>query len=479
MNLNKDNIIKFEEIEKRMHSLNKKFLTINENLANLNNNLLNLQEFVENTETFNSFEIKNFDHGKRGYYYLSFDRVYFLCKKNCLTKFKITVNTHFYTNGDTYTATLYMMLNSSSISKAFYSFPVEFSENTEHTFTYEHYFYPTKEDNYILIRINCNSSNYNANLEINSVNIEATGRNIMFLNRKNDFRVYISKNNYYLTKNTSDGGYYLKTPINGVDLDLPFTQIPNLIPESVPIYNNRYYSFNYTYMPKINYNSVTEKYEIDDTVDFFVFCVNTSSIITSGITNPPSGVASLVNWINRGWVYVVGHPGNNDIEPRNLAFVNTSSASYNLPGLTNSGSSTSSTAFISLNGVNITGNWVSNVPVFAKDWEDNPNNPYMCVATDRFADSYFFNAREATYSIYLGKGIQPNAYSQPDGSINVYMRWLDKVYKKVLIYNSSTSQYELSPNIIEYDNTWEILEGYTTDYFICNNNGIWSYEETI
>lgn len=96
MNLDENNIIKFEEIEKRIHSLSKNFSKINENLINLNNNLTNLQEYVENTETFNSFDIKNFDHGKKGYYYLSFDRIYFLCKKNCLTKLKITVNTNFF-----------------------------------------------------------------------------------------------------------------------------------------------------------------------------------------------------------------------------------------------------------------------------------------------------------------------------------------------------------------------------------------------
>lgn len=475
MNLDENNIIKFEEIEKRIHSLSKNFSKINENLINLNNNLTNLQEYVENTETFNSFDIKNFDHGKKGYYYLSFDRIYFLCKKNCLTKLKITVNTNFFSPGTTYIATMYMMLNEVAIAKAFHSSTFEFSENTSHSFVYEHYFYPTKENNYINIRINLNSSDFNANLEITSINIEATGRNIMFLNRKNDFRVYISKNNYYMTKNTNDGGYYLKIPVNEVDLTLPFTKIPNLIPANVGTYNKRYYSYNHTYMPKISYNSATGKYEIDDSVDFFVFCVNTGSLVTSGTTDPPSDVASLVDWVNKGWVYEVGHPGNTDINPRNLAFVHTASTGTNRAGLTNSDPYNSSNVFIKLNGENISENFVSNVPVFAKDWEDNPNNPYMCIATNEFGENYFFNAREATYSVYLGKGIQTNAYFQSDGSINVYMRWLDKVYKKILIYNFSTSQYELSPNITEYNNTWEILEGYGTDYFICNNNGLWSY----
>ncbi|MDD4110504.1 MAG: hypothetical protein PHS54_03005 [Clostridia bacterium] len=471
MSLEKDTVIKLEEIEKRMHSLNKKLTTINDNLSL---NLTNLQEYVENTETFNTFEVKSFDQGKRGYNYISFDKIFFLCKKGCLTKMNITVNARFFSTGATYTATLYMMSNTSILSNAFYTSSVDFSEETEHTFNYEYYFYPTREDNYIYIRINCsNSDANNSNLEIININIDATGRNILFLNRKNDFRVYITKDYYYITKNTFDGGYYLKAPSIGVDLTSSFTQIPNLIPANVAIYNNRYYSFNYTYMPKINYNSLTEKYEIDDTVDFFVFCVNTSGLITSGIANPPIGVPSLINWTSRGWVYSVGHPGNYDEEPRNLAIVY--SASSNRPGLMNSDTYTSSSVFLTLNGIAISNHWVSNVPVFAKDWEDNPGNPYMCVATNKWGENYFYNAREATYSVALGKGIQTNAYLQTDGSINVYMRWLDKVYKKILIFNTSTSQYELSQTVTEYDNSWEILEGYSNDYFICNNNGGWSY----
>jgi hypothetical protein len=524
MSLSNDSTIKLEEIEKRMHSLNKKVLSnlstlnettatvdslsnqieningavlnnennisslddglislsnnmdeVNNNLSELNNQLLNLQEVVENTETFNFFDIQNFDYNKKGFGGVSWDRIHFLCEKSSLVKLKVTVNTHLYSTGSTYTSTLYLMLNSLPTGTAILSETTSFAGHKDYTFSFEYTFYPTQEHNFINFRLTSSSTNSDlCNLEIKSVNIEATGRNIVFLNRKSDFKVFISKDYYYITKNKTNGGYYLKVPTSNVNLNSTFTLIPNLIPAEVSSYTNKYFPFNYTYLPKIVFNSSTSKYEIDHSETAFVFCINTNNLVTSGFTNPANGTL-LTSWSTRGWVYSLSHPSENGAAPRCLGFAYTASLTgAALAGMSISRESTTHT-YLSLNGTAVTGNWVSNVMVFAKDWEDNPNQPFMSVATNEYGQSFFFPALASDYIVDLGKGYQVNAYLQPDNSVTIYLRWLNKVYKKTLIFNILTSKYELSENVVEYDNTSEILEGYSTDLFVCDVNGNWSY----
>lgn len=351
-----------------------------------------------------------------------------------------------------------------------------FSGDKDYTFVFEYQFYPAQEYNFLNLRLTSSTTNADlASLEIKSINIEASGRNIIFLNRRNDFKLYISKNYYYITKNKIEGGYYLKTPTSNVNLNATFALIPNLIPEGVSSYKNRYYPFNYTYIPKINYNSATSKYEIDNSTTHFAFCINLSNLVMSGSPNPPSGTL-LTQWSARGCVYSLSHPGDNGLAPRGLGFAYTGSLTGNAsPGVSLSGDSGVVNTVLSLNGATVTGNWVSNVVVFAKDWEDNPNRPIMTVATNEHGKSFFFPSISSDYNIYLGKGYQANAYLQPNGDINIYLRWINKVYKKNLVFNSLTSRYELSENITEYDNASEVLEGYSTDLFICDNSGNWSY----
>ncbi len=516
MDNEKDVVIKFEEVEKRIHSLNKKITTNSESINSANDSISSMQESIisnENDisslqsdvgsinssistintsltllseeleslqssgdEVFNCYEGRSFYFNKRGYNFVFSDRIYFLCNKSSKIKVNVSIDTNLYSTGATYNAIMYLMVNSTTYAKAVLSSSVSYSESTDHTFTFEYEFYPPQENNFLHFIMNSGNSNASlGNAKICSIKISAIGKNLIFLNRNNSFKAYISKNNYYLTKNSSNGSYYLKIPSSSVDLSSTFTQIPDLIPANVPSYANKYFPFNYQFLPKISYNSNTSLYEIDDTVDFFLFCIGINTLITSGATNPASGVASLVNWTVKGWEYSVGHPGNNDLNPRNLAITNSGNVTTCLPGLTNSDSSTSNAIMLSLNGTTVTGLWVANTVVFAKNWEDVSNNPYMCVATDQYGENYFFPARNASYKVSVGKGKQVNAYLQTDGSITIYMNWLRKVYKKTLIYNSETSQYELSNTVTLFDETSEILEGYGTDYFICDLNDNWSY----
>lgn len=477
MSLEKDTLIKFEEIEKRIHSLNKKITTtksdlteMNSSLVVLNNQLLNLQDFVENTETFNFYDQKTFVHGKKGYSTVLFDKINFLCKKNALTNVKISVSVHFAASTLlTYPGTFYIMLNSYPASTAIYSETFSFSREKDITFNFEYTFYPTQEANYFIPRITMSSATSYLSIELLNIDIEMTGRNIVFLQRNTDFKLYITKDNYYITKNVAGGGLYLKTPVSNVDIST-FTEIPNVMPDAA-IYSS-YYPFNYTYIPKLAYDSETSKYTIDDSVDYFVFCVNTSGAVFASKKDPLS-TDTLAGWSARGWIYTLGHP-NRDYS-QFVASVYSGSATGNFyPGI-QIGLPLTATQ-LTLNGVKISGPWVSNCAVFAKNWEDNLDSPFMCVATDESGNSFLFPSASTTYIVPLGKGYQVNAYLQADGSVTVYMRWLNTVYKKTLIFNSETSQYELTPNVVEYTNTTEILEGYTTDLFIRDNTGNWTYQ---
>jgi hypothetical protein len=482
MSLEKDAIIKFEEVEKRIHSLNKKTLNNTENIKSISETTTSLEgqlavlndkiDLVSKKETFNTFDRRLIHTRKPGFDIFSLDRIYFLCSKSSMVKLNITLTVRFHSTAE-YTATLYHVLNSNNVVNNFGAFAVTYNGYLEHIFNCEYEFYPRQENNYIFIQLRTGNTNpANARAELVRVNVSAQGRNIIFLNRSNEFKVFVSKNYYYLTKNIISGGSYLLAPSNNVNLFAPFAPIPPLVSEGISLYDNRYLPYNYTYMPNIVYNSTTNKYEIDHSIPFFAFCVVPSSLVASAAANPPPATQNVTPVTTKGWTYVVGHPGNNDLTPRNFAIVN--SGNTYLPGLTNSASATSSNVFLRINGVNVTGSWVANVPVFAKNWEDVTNNPYMCVATDEFGDNYFFPERYTTYTVYVGKGTQLSAYLRTDNSVVVYMRWLDKVYKKLITYNESTLRYELAGTIAEFDDTWEIIEGYTTDYFI-NRKGTWEY----
>jgi hypothetical protein len=495
--------IKFEELEKRVSSLNKRLNVLTEDLNEskdditeinqeintmtnqisvVDSTLLALESNIQNTETFNIYEEKEFNHGQRGYNYFYFDRIHFLCNKSCLTKLKITVKVKLNSlTASTYTSAMHIMLNTTSISDKIFNTTQGYnSTDIPYTYTFEYKFYPTKENNFISIRVSTGTTNQNnANIKIESVSIEGTGRNFIFLNKPREFKVYISQNYYYITRNTSTGGEFLKTPTSSVDLNSTFTTIPDLIPSGVSAYANKYFPYNYCFIPKINFNSTTEKYEIDDTITYFLFCSKPGTSyyqVLAGKANPESGVESLIKVSSMGFAYIPAHPGESGTYPSYIMTTYTGNTYTSLIYVSKTTSEgTNSNTAISVTDIPVADYWVSNTPVFGKDWENNPNIPYMMIGTTDLGLNYFFSAPTDNYKIALGKGYNVNAYLQSDGSINIYMRWLNKVYKKILTYNSTSEQYELSSNVTEFDNTIEIIEGYSTDYFICDVNGNWSY----
>lgn len=486
MNSNKEINIKFEEFEKRVHHIGKnvgknslEIKNISNNIENINENIEELNEDLKKDTFFSFFAANNSNYLKRGDNIVSIDKILFLCDPTVQTKIRIKVNATLHSYGSQLTSTLYLMINEASTTNAIDTQKVVYSGKTDHTFIFDYCGFLPKKDNHIFMRLAAGTSNSSlASVEVLSVNVEIYGKDVFILNRKNDFKVFISKDFYYLTKITPEGDFYSKIPTNDINLN-SFTKIPPLIPANVSTYNNRYFPFNHTYVPNIIYNNSTNKYQIDHSVDFFVFCINYANTITSGTSNFVNGIASLKNWSARGFNYYVCHPTENGLYPRNLVFAYSGNLSADYPGRSLSNDTTVKNDYLSLNGKTLNTSWPSVSAVFAKNWEDNANQPLMFVAVNSLGETYFLPEVSSTYSVYLGQGRQTSAFLQDDGSITVYFNWMDKTYKRTLFFNTETNQYEATDEILVFKNVSEIIEGYSNGFFVSDLNRVWNYYETL
>ncbi len=465
---------KLEEFEKRLNSLNKK---INTSAETLTTNINDLTETVTQLEgsggcdTTAFFDCVSFVQPRKSYSIIKSDRISFICEKRFLTRISVEITVKLST-ADTYTATLKTFFNTSTSGSPIKTETWEYTGDCEKTIHFDYDFYPQQENNYISFMLDCGVTSFVSFGSIFFIKGTIIGKNPIVLNRKDGFKVFISKENYYITKNTEEGGFYLLSPVSNTNLSSTFTKIEKVVPLNVSLYVNRFFPFNYSYIPKVDFNTTTQLYEIDSSANYFLFANHFGAAISIGIENPIDEVASLVTWSYKGHTYVPFHPGEKKNPFKVVAFINTSAD--HLPGLSSASSPSSGLVFLQKDGANVTGTWTDICPVFAKNWQDNSNRPFMCIATNALGGCYFFPQRQSTYQVYLGKGYQVNAYLENDDSITIYMTWQTTVYKKKLTYNSTTSQYELSSVVIEYPDALEIIGGYYDDYFI-NRLGTWEY----
>ena len=335
-------------------------------------------------------------------------------------------------------------------------------------------FYPTKVDNTFLLLVNAGTDNYTLGSSgITSYEVTIFGKDVNILTRNNEFKVFLSKDNYYITRNVKDYGEYLIAPVTSVNLSSTFTTIESVIDKTTAQNNDKFLPFSYTCVPNISYDSTTERYEISTILPprFYYYYSNANTLYI-GQQNPSSGTTHIA--CTYGYSYTVGPPISTSLYYHNVGSANTTLDCYLSYGV---GTATKiETKRMKLNGSNVTGMWVENCVVFVKNWEDLPAGEIQpCyVATNSLGEVYFFDGRLATYTLYIGKGSQVNAYMQSDRSINVYMRRKHNVYKKVLLYDSASGVYSVQDGEQEIPNALEYIEGMNGDYFI-NNLGTWEY----
>ena len=475
-------IVKIEELEKRLNSVNKSLKTQGLELISINDyfNSINTMLKIFNHKLDSIF----FSHGNNFNYKATYGlpfkvlgtgsvrppRIYFVCNPNVKVHIKVTGKVRYETYDGASNGYLRMLLNTTSLTENIvheetFEYNGTFYKNFD--FTYE--FQPEQEGNNILFVFHCGQSFTNKGIScVEELNVEIYGCNVAFLSRDYSLRVFTTKSNYYITKNLFDSVEYKKFAINSVDLSSQFTTLTNLAP-IVETYGKNLNPFNVTYVPNIILDSTNNSFIINDTNNTMFYAAYSYNNYV-GYLKLEASVNSEIP-IEKGFTYTVGHPINLNNKPYNLGIVH-SNKECNLfaviSGLTDETS-------LKFNNDSDLGIFVENVTVYAKDWEDNfGNRPYCFIVTNENAEIYFLNSINSSYKIYIGKGHQVNAYMQSDLSINVYYRWINNVYKKVLIYNSTSQQYELQSGETVFENAWEYIEGYSNDYFI-NRLGTWEY----
>ena len=501
-------IIKIEELEKRLNSLNKKIATEAQNVETINKTMetvnqsidelsadidkvsLELEEISSGTgtggscscetesksgEMFNCFDKIVLTKKIWGTNNIRHDRLYFICKPGVWTKIKIKADIFFETSQEQECYTVFSInatgVNTNKIFEEFYTVNGTFSKSIE----FEYEFIPTKEDNMVLIYSNpATSTTAIGHGGFTYMEFSIFGMNTMILTRRHDLKIFLTKDNYYITKNLDEGAEYLITPSSNVNLNGTYTKVGNVTP-TLSNYQNRFFPYNYMCVPEIIYNSETGKYEFTSTPMFY-FAYTYNGSVYLGKENP--GETNLTSATTYGPSYTVGHPLSTGVNHFNLGLNYSLQGSYLCYSISNS-TTAKKTGRMKFNGANMEGYWVDNCSVFAKDWEDFPGQrPNYYIGINNNAELYFFPAVESTYRVYIGRGCQVNAYMQSDLSINVYYRWLTDVHKKVLKLNEETNMYELQEGEEIFQNAYEIIEGIGNDYFI-NKLGTWDYVSSV
>lgn len=457
--------------------------TINQTVMNHSSNLNTLNKKIDQIKsyyggTFNVYEKRTIPCGKKTYSTGQiYTTVFLLCDPSSLCKinFKIRLTAE---TAATYNPTIQILLNESeSIFEKIYHLN---NESISDTIEFSYEFYPRQISNRFRIKVKTTDRIYTDLVQVLDTEVEAFGRNLLILNRDRDFKVYITKDYYYLTKNAINTGEYKKVAVgSNFDLTSGFTTFPQLIgPPTIGAPNN-IYNFNYQYLPLIEYNSVTDKFSVSQSDDRFaaVNSYTSNGFVCNASQVPVNHSTGFKNASPMADTPSYSHPGvlpngNIDTNMRNTScsyFYNNYAAAMSL--------STNTTGYsnskIKVNGVVPTGKYVDNTSVFAKDWETNSHRPYYCIATDENGNNFFFDGKDATYSAPVGFGQQVNAFMQSDGSINVYLRVINNIYKRVLQLDENTNQYKLVSDELLCPG-WEYIEGYYDDYFI-NEFGTWRY----
>lgn len=424
-------------------------------------------------ETYNYFNKAVFKQNQETYGLLEhFFTCFFLTDPTSICKIKFKANVTII-NEITYTKTLNVVLNDEII----YSKSYPNLETIDDTIEFEYYFYPTSNNNNIILKsAEKNNLKKKSRVKFKDCEIEIFGRNVTVLNKDLGLIVYPCKDKYYLTKNDYEKGYAKIMSINDTAWEDNFFEIPRMcyaIDDANATATDKvvYTIFNHTFLPKVTYDAENSKYVVDETNYKICGAFSNVHYAYTATSDAIPIHATGAETIAFNDVYAVSTPGENDTSICHGCFVKVTHGyclcmnniqEVNIADIT-----------VNVNGVAAPGKWVWAAPVIYKDWVDVTNHPYQCIGLDEFGHNYFFPSLNSTYSVDLGLGAQTTAYGQPDGSINVYMSLANKLFKKVLTFNSTLQQYELTSSTV-IANANEYIEGISDDYFI-KEGETWSY----
>ena len=424
-------------------------------------------------DTYNYFNTAKFEQNQQTYgIYEHFFTCFFLTEPTSLCKIKFKANVSKISDLD-YTKTLNVYLNDEVICSRQYS-----GKGTEDdVIEFEHYFYPQENNNRITLKsTEKNNLKKKSRLKLIDCSIEIFGRNVTVLNRDTTFRVFPAGNKYYLTKNSYENATGKIMSIGETTWNENFFDVPRIIynvddANASAMDKSVYTTMNHTILPKFTYDTSTSKFQIDDTnyLIVSVFC-NIQNLYNLSSELAPTNFNST-NTMSLCPIYSISTPGDNDTETLHTCSVRPSSDF--MLCMNKSTNLTLANMEVKLNGESLNKKWVFCTPVIYNDWVTNNTHPYYCIGLDEFGNNIFFNDREATYTIDLGKGSQTTAFGQINGNIHVYMSIANKIFKKVLTYNSSTQKYELSSSEFFCIGN-EYIEGISDDYFI-KKGETWNY----
>lgn len=481
-------LVKLEELEKRLNSLSKKIKSESSEIVSLSEYVsliyemvkllrLNVDAIFQADESFYNYVLTyNITAKTLGAGAVESDRIYFMCKPN--VKLFINVKAEIYfenfrSDSDGY---FKAFLNTKDqvggliYEELYDDFPLNTTQTKTIEFTYE--FTPTEETNSLLFVVKgLGTLAFFGTSGFNDLQVEIYGYNVINITRDYGFKLFITKTHYYLTKNFVDHIEYAKMPIDQVDLSTGFTTLGDFAP-GISTYGNPVRVFNGTYVPCVEYNSETDTLSINSEKEMFYICYSYGNRVIYVQINLYTGYENEDNIpIRCGQGYTIGHPYAKTELPYNIGCINTcidSRARFRV-------STYPDEMYIRYKHANILDEYIELVSIFAKDWEDNIGSRDPCfLAVKPNLEIWFHNGYDATQRFLVAKGYQVNGFMQSDRSINVYYRWLNTVYKRHLSYDSATGEHSLDEAVEVFEDTFEILEGYGDDYFI-NKLGTWQY----
>lgn len=468
--------IKLEELEKRVNALAKK---INTNALDISDINFSLSDLKTNS-SYSNFDEYKYMYKRRHPKKVTLEPVFFLCKKNFLTKVKLRVKVLFHGDIEIDGAfnlawDQYSFLGARiDFKKEFKGITGDYSEIIE----FERTFVATQDNYHFKMQITSTAQKANqGNCGIEWYEVRIEGADVEILNRINDFKVFYGKNRYYLTKNEPDGGYYAQMRAINDPLPSTYTKIGKVVPTTSD-YANFLEPFNYQYLPRIFYNNTLQCYDVkDNDPGQLYFCSDENYYIYLGKENPLDGsYLPVVGTIAP--TYTAAPPVGTHTSSR---FTNVASAvaADSLPyyAFVSAGGASSNSDNFRLNNKSLIMRCVEVATVAPKNWRfhfsDRPNCYFL---VNEKAEIYFANGFTVTSLLYIGKGHQVSAAMAEDKTINVYYTLKRNIYMRTLKYNSTTCEYSLTNTTTITHGATEFIEGMTTDYFIKKEGREWVYK---
>lgn len=278
-----------------------------------------------------------------------------------------------------------------------------------------------------------------------TADLELSGNNVDILTKTHNFNIfYNDANDYYISKCANGDGNLIITPQDNVNLNETPTETINGIIELGYLKNLKYLDSVW------QYNLYAKGYRLGNGYYYLKDYDNVNSALLISTGGP----------VDYGLKY------NNTYPLVAIYANNTTGLSYaniykDYSSRSTSVLETSSDKFVDINTVKVVNGGINHT--FKK--------LAAFVATRNDGQNTFYSNFENFHKVSLGYGTNVTAvYANEEGkTINIYMRVYNQIVLKVLVYNDTTSQFELTTetSIGSWD---KYIEGVSANYFTVTNN---------